>query len=95
MQDRPLQVEDKLVTQPKESKYLSIWVMVGFWCGISNDAAVVPDHCDEEGAEPEVEAFDFNQTLNLRFNPYLWLWSVGSDRKNEIIDTQSPNKFLP
>lgn len=62
----PSRLRMLLLTQPKELKYLSVWVMVGFWCGISSDAAVALDHCDEEGAERF-------QSNNLRSNPYFWI----------------------
>ncbi len=33
-------------------------------------------------AKPEVEAL--NLPVKLCFNPHLWSWALGNDRKNEI-----------
>lgn len=54
------------------------------WGSVRSNAGILPDLCDEEGAEPA------GKTLDLpvdHFNPHLWLQALGSDWKNEIAES--------
>lgn len=44
-------------------------------------------------AQPEGEALD--QLVDLRSNPHLCSWTLGSDRKDKIVDTNGRNEFPP
>ena len=47
--------------------------------------------CGKERAEPEGKAL--NLQVNLRPNPHLLSWALGSDRKNKIANTSGRNEL--
>lgn len=57
----------------------------GAGVGVSSNVGASPDHCGEEGAEPEVKAFDLPVDLVPK----------DLDQKNEKVDTSSQFEFPP
>ena len=61
------------------------------WSSVSSDADAEAVCCCEETAVLEGNAVDL--LINLRPNPNLWSLALGSDQKNEVLNTSSRNEL--
>lgn len=58
--------------------------------GVNSNVDIVPDCHGEDEAAPEGESLNLPADLVLTFT--LWSWSLGSDQKNETVDTRRQNE---
>ena len=55
------------------------------WGFVSSNEGPALFGCGEEGTEPKGKASDLR--VDLHSNPHLWSRHLGSDQRNDIIDT--------
>lgn len=62
------------------------------WCSNSSNAAVVKDHVVKRDLSWKAK---LSICQLICFNPNLWSWALGRNRKNEVIDGSGPDEFPP